>query len=80
MVVASHLGHASMDTIMNLSKKALVVGLPKLRFERDKLCDACQFGKQHKSSFKSIKKVITKRAVELLHMDLFGPMDVTSLG
>ena len=39
------LGHASMDLISKLSKKDLVIGLPKLRYEKDSLCSACQLGK-----------------------------------
>lgn len=30
----------------------LVIGLPKLKFENDKVCEACQKGEQTKSSFK----------------------------
>ncbi|GKV17211.1 hypothetical protein SLEP1_g27745 [Rubroshorea leprosula] len=74
------LGHASMHLISKLSKKDLVIGLPKLVFEKDKICDACQQGKQTKISFKSKKDVTTSRPLELLHLDLFGPIDVTSLG
>ena len=38
-----------------LVKKILVRGLPKLEFTEDGLCDACQKGKQRKTSFKSKK-------------------------
>ena len=46
------LGHASMKTLRKLAKNDLVVGLPKLRFDKDKICDECQFGKQVRNSFK----------------------------
>ena len=36
------LGHAHMKLPSKLSKKELVVGLPKLGFAKDKLCGACQ--------------------------------------
>ncbi|XP_022155998.1 uncharacterized protein LOC111022973 [Momordica charantia] len=36
------LGHASMHLISNISKNSLVRGLPKFKFEKDKVCDACQ--------------------------------------
>ena len=39
------LGHASMKTLSKLVKNDLVVGLPKLSFDKDKICDACQFEK-----------------------------------
>ena len=74
------LSHASMDLLKNLSKDELVDGLPKIKYEKDKVCDACQMGKQVKSSFKAINKVISSRPLQLLHMDLFGPTRVASLG
>ena len=39
------LGHASMTTLSKLVKNDLVIGLPKLNFDKDKICDACQFEK-----------------------------------
>ena len=39
------LGHASMNTLSKLVKNDLVIELPKLSFNKDKICDACQFGK-----------------------------------
>ncbi|KAG8634434.1 hypothetical protein MANES_17G033205v8 [Manihot esculenta] len=74
------LSHPSMDLLKNLSKDELVDGLPKIKYKKDKVCDACQMGKQVKSSFKSINKVISSRPLQLLHMDLFGPTRVASLG
>ena len=74
------LGHASMKTLSKLVKNDLVIGLPKLTFNKDKICDACQFGKQARNSFKSKNLVSTSRPPELLHIDLFGLMDVLSMG
>ena len=73
------LGHASMKTLSKLVKNDFVIGLPKLNFDKDKICDACLFGKQVRSSFKSKNLVTTSRPLELLHIDLFGPMNVISL-
>ena len=44
-------GHTSMKTISKLSKLELVKGLPKIKFEKDKMCEACVHGKQVKSIF-----------------------------
>jgi len=74
------LGHASMHLLSKLSKKEVVRGLLNLPFQKDKICDACQFGKQVRSSFKSILEISTTRPLQLLHMDLFGPSRTTSLG
>ena len=38
-------GHASMDLIGDLSKGDHVIGLPKVKFQKDKICGACQMGK-----------------------------------
>ena len=57
-----------------------MIRLPKLEFTKDKPCDTCQKGKQSKSSFKLKNVVSTSRTLELIHMDLFGPTRVASLG
>ena len=57
-----------------------MIGLPKLKFNKDKPCDACQKEKQSKSSFNLKNVVSTSRPLELIHMDLFGPTRVASLG
>ena len=72
-------GHVSMKTISKISQLDLVRGLPKINFEKDKICEACARGKQVKSSFKSNNIVSTKRPLELLHIDLFGPVRTASL-
>ena len=68
-----------MKTLSKLVKNDLVIGLPKLKFDKDKICDACQFEKQVRDYFKSKNLVSTSRPLELLHVDLFGPMDVISM-
>ena len=64
----------------DLYRNKLIIRLPKLKFNKDKSCDACQKGKQSKSSFKFKNIVSTSRPLELIHMDLFGPTRVASLG
>ena len=54
--------------------------MPKLKFEKDRLCDACQKGKQTRVSFKSKNIVSTTPPLQLLHVDLFGPSRIMSLG
>ena len=50
-----------MKTFSKLVKNDLVIGLSKLKFDKDKICDACQFGKQVTNSFKSKNLVSTSR-------------------
>ena len=73
------IGHLNFDTMNKLVKEELVVGLPKMNFKKDTLCDACQKGKQVKMSFKSKVKHSTERVLQLLHMDLFGPVPTISI-
>ncbi|XP_070025485.1 uncharacterized protein [Nicotiana sylvestris] len=60
--------------------KDLVHGLPMSKFKLQTICDACARGKYVKSSFKSKRDVRTSKPLELLHMDLCGPMRVQSRG
>jgi len=66
------IAHIHMNHRNKLVFKELVRGLPKLKFEKDGLCNACQKGKQTRASFKSKNVISTSRALELLHLDLFG--------
>ncbi|KAH0730443.1 hypothetical protein KY289_001631 [Solanum tuberosum] len=45
------LGHASMRLIEKLAKKELAIGLLKLDYSKDHICDACQMGKQTRNQF-----------------------------
>ena len=74
------LAHANMDSLSKLSKRKLVKGLPKIDYAKGEVCNACAQAKQVKSSFKPKNVVSTTRPLELIHMDLFGPIDVSSLG
>ena len=69
-----------MEHLNKLISKDLVIGLPKLKFEKDRLCDVCQKGKQVRISFKSENIVSTTQHLQLLHMDLFGPSRTISFG
>ena len=73
------LGHTNLQTINSLSKQSLVRGLPSKKFKCDEHCVSCLKGKQHKSSYKSIDESKTSQCLQLLHMDLFGPVKIMSL-
>ncbi|XP_070032036.1 uncharacterized protein [Nicotiana tomentosiformis] len=74
------LGHASLSQLNKLVSEDLVIGLPNIKFKKDKVCEACAREKQVRSSFKSKKVVSTTRTMELVHMDLCGPMRTLSRG
>jgi len=73
------ISHVHFDLLNKIVSKDLVVGLPKIKFENDRLCDACQKGEQTRVSFKPKKFVSTSKPLELLHLDLFGPSGTRSL-
>jgi len=72
--------HIHMHHLNKLISKHLVVGLLKLKFEKDQICEACQKGKQIKQFFKLKNVVSTSKPLQLFHMDLFGPSRTMSLG
>lgn len=53
------IAHIHMDHLNKQVSKKLVNGLSKIKFENEKVCDACQKGKQVKVSFKSKNVVST---------------------
>ncbi|GJR86866.1 retrovirus-related pol polyprotein from transposon TNT 1-94 [Tanacetum coccineum] len=61
------------------SKKDVVIGLPKLKYVKDQLCSSCEVSKAKRSSFKSNTVPSSKGRLNLLHMDLCGPMRVASI-
>ena len=65
-----------MRRISQINKRNLVRGLPNLKFSLDALCEACQKGKFAKPPFKAKNVVSTSRPLELLHIDLFGPVKI----
>nr|GEX91967.1 hypothetical protein [Tanacetum cinerariifolium] len=73
------LSHLNFDTINLLSKNDIVVGLPKLIFFKDHLCSSCELGKAKRKSFHTKLTPSSKRQLQLLHMDLCGPMRVASI-
>nr|XP_016491415.1 PREDICTED: uncharacterized protein LOC107811077 [Nicotiana tabacum] len=74
------LGHASFSLLNKLIQKEPVHVLPMSKFKEHKVYDASARGKHVKSSFKSKKDVSTSKPLDLLHMDMCGPMRVQSRG
>nr|GEW22065.1 hypothetical protein [Tanacetum cinerariifolium] len=59
--------------------KDVVIGLPKLKYVKDQLCSFCEVSKAKRSSFKTKTVPSSKGRLNLLHMDLCGPMCVASI-
>ncbi|GKA70562.1 putative ribonuclease H-like domain-containing protein [Tanacetum coccineum] len=73
------LSHLNFGTINQLTSKDLVDGLPKFKYNKDHLCSACEQGKSKKASLPPKLVPSTESKLELLHMDLCGPMRVASI-
>ncbi|GJS64976.1 retrovirus-related pol polyprotein from transposon TNT 1-94 [Tanacetum coccineum] len=73
------LSHLNFDYTSLLSKKDVVIGLPKLKYVNDQLCSSCEVSKAKRSSFKTKVVSSSKGRLNLLHMDLCGPMRVASI-
>ncbi|KAD2392703.1 hypothetical protein E3N88_39680 [Mikania micrantha] len=73
------LGHVNLKNMNQLVKHGLVRGLPMKDFSCDENCTACLKGKQHKVSFPPIGDTKSTACLQMLHMDLFGPVKVMSM-
>ncbi|GKA95056.1 putative ribonuclease H-like domain-containing protein [Tanacetum coccineum] len=73
------LGHINFKTMNKLLRGNLVRVLPSKLFENDQTCVACQKGKQHKASYKTGTMSSIYKPLQLLHMDLFGPVSMKSI-
>nr|GEZ26039.1 hypothetical protein [Tanacetum cinerariifolium] len=73
------LSYLNFDYINLLSKKDMVIGLPKLKYIKDQLCSSFELSKAKRSSFKLKAVPSSKGRLNLLHIDLCGPMRVVSI-
>ncbi|GJY21768.1 retrovirus-related pol polyprotein from transposon TNT 1-94, partial [Tanacetum coccineum] len=73
------LNHLNFGTFNDLARKDLVRGLPRLKFEKDHLCSACQLGKSRKATHKPKTINTITEVLHTLHMDLCGPLRVQSI-
>ena len=71
--------HLGLTGLNLLSKKRMVDGFPSIVDSYDK-CEACILGKQHRLPFNSENSRRARAPLELVHSDLVGPMQTTSIG
>jgi transposase InsO family protein len=74
------LAHVGMRNLAKLQNDSHIIGLTNVVFEKDRVCGACQAGKQHGVPHQSKNVVTAKRPLELLHMDIFSPVAYISIG
>jgi transposase InsO family protein len=69
-----------MKNLHKLLKGEHILGLTNVHFEKDRVCSTCQAGKQVGVHHPHKNIMTTDRPLELLHMDLFGPIAYVSIG
>jgi transposase InsO family protein len=74
------LAHVGMKNLHKLLKGEHILGLTNVHFEKDRVCSACQAGKQVGVHHPHKNIMTTDRPLELLHIDLFGPIAYISIG
>nr|GFA08662.1 retrovirus-related Pol polyprotein from transposon TNT 1-94 [Tanacetum cinerariifolium] len=73
------LSHLNFDTINDRARNDLVAGLPKFKYHKEHLCPSCEQGKSKRASH--LPKLVpnSRQRLQLLHMDLCGPMRIASI-
>jgi hypothetical protein len=74
------LAHVGMKNLHKLLKAEHILGLTNVHFEKDRVCSACQAGKQVGTHHPHKNIMTTDRPLELLHMDLFSLIAYISIG
>jgi hypothetical protein len=74
------LAPVGMKNLHKLLKGEHILGLTNVHFEKDRICSACQAGKQVGVYHPHKNIMTTDRPLELLHMDLFGSIAYISIG
>nr|GEV68788.1 hypothetical protein [Tanacetum cinerariifolium] len=73
------LSHLNFDTIIDLTKNDLVSGLLKFKYHKEHLCPSCELGKSKRASHPPKPVPNSRQWLHLLHMDLCGPVRITSI-
>nr|GEX32044.1 putative ribonuclease H-like domain-containing protein [Tanacetum cinerariifolium] len=73
------LSHLNFDTINDLAKNDLVLGIPKFKYHKEHLCPSCEQGKSKRASHPPKPVPNSRQRLHLLHMDLCGPMRIASI-
>nr|GFB22399.1 integrase, catalytic region, zinc finger, CCHC-type, peptidase aspartic, catalytic [Tanacetum cinerariifolium] len=73
------LSHVNFDTINDLARNDLVASLPKFKYHKEHLCPSCEQGKSKRVSHPPKPVPNSRQRLQLLYMDLCGPMRIASI-
>ena len=66
-------GHINLQKLKGMPSKGVVIGLPTFtEKEITGVCEACQFGKQHRQPFPK-ERNMNKGIPDVIHLDVWGP-------
>jgi hypothetical protein len=68
-----------MNNLNKLLKGEHILGLTNVHFEKNRICSACQAGKQVGAPHTAKNVLTTTRPLELLHMNIFGHVAYVSI-
>mgnify|MGYP002776095308 FL=1 len=67
------IGHINLQKLKGMQSKGVVIGIPTLKEkEINRVCGACQFGKEHRHPFLKERNV-SKGLLDVVHSDVWGP-------
>ena len=72
-------GHLNFGGLKTLQQKNMVTGLPQITVS-SQFCEECVVSKQHRSQFPQGKSWRAKSVLELIHSDICGPINPSSIG
>ncbi|CAL2258193.1 unnamed protein product [Prunus armeniaca] len=72
-------GHLNLQSLRLLQQQELVYGLPEIGNAK-RICQGCAIGKAHKEAFGKEKTRRASVPLELVHSDVCGPMETTTIG
>ena len=72
------MGHINFNNLVRINKKEAVREIPKISKPTNTICESWRYGKQKKVEFKT-KEHFASRPLELVHIDLCGPMRTKGL-
>jgi hypothetical protein len=68
------LGHLNFDHIVKLNNEGTVKDLPRISKPNNSVCESCQMRKLTHAQFKSKSFTSSEKPVQIVHMDLCGPL------